>query len=325
MRILLQTFNSGVNSKSGTPLPPGQVRGTPDWREWETLLIDCLKELGHETSEYLEHPVADLSHLPGDVRMYVHQTKRDKPDGDFFYMQMHLRDLFTLDREGWGADHSQAESTDAWTLEDETEAERYCMTLAEEFHSTGLSKCDQPSQTPLTPARFILVPVQIPRDYTIHHHSPVTVKYFIDSIQAWAIETQNHVVFKMHPFNKGDADLHRSVDDACVSPYIHKAEGNIHELIRRSVGLFVINSGTGFEALIHGRPVATFGNCDYRRATFNADLRRLDEVRNFLYSYTDDQRRMGYKFAAWYCLKHGYRLGEEGTRGRLLAYLRENI
>ena len=175
--------------------------------------------------------------------------------------------------------------------------------------------------TPRAP--FILVPVQIPRDYTIKHHSPITVRYFIDSIQAWAIETQNHVCFKMHPFNKMDSDLQQAVDDAANnSHYVHKVEGNIHELIKRSKGVFVINSGTGFESLIHGKPVCTFGDCDYRSVTFNADIRRLDEARNFIYSYKEEFRDIAYKFVWWYFNCHAYDITKPGTRERLAEYLR---
>ena len=320
---MLRTFNPRINSKSGIALPPGQTRGTPEWREFEELLISCLSELGHEVVEQMENP-REPANLPADFTITVHKTSRDCPS-NLYYMQMHLRDLFTLDTAGWGADHSTAFSTDGFLFEDEFVARDFCVALSDFFHSTGQSKCDQPSQTDATPARFILVPIQIPRDYTILHHSPITVRYFIDSIQEWAGSTQNHVAFKMHPFNKGDRDLHEAVDSACLSPYVHKVEGNIHELIKRSSGLFVINSGTGFEGLVHGRPVATFGHCDYRRVTHNADLRRLDEARNFLFSYSEDQRRLAWQFVYWYIHRHAYRLKSEGVRDRLMGYLKEEL
>ena len=322
MRIFLRTFNDSINSKSGAPLPAGQKRGTPEWLIFQDILHDVLRELGHDLFFQPEHPlIPDFPTEGMDKRIYVHQTKREKPQGDLFWMQMHLKDMFTVDTNGWGADNSSNEFSPHFI--DQDTATRYCQELSDQLHASGESKCPQPQETGETPAKFILVPVQIPRDYTIIHHSPVTVKYFMESIQAWAVETQNHVVFKMHPHNTRDYDLHKVVDDASAnSHYVHKAEGNIHELIKRSAGLFVINSGTGYEALIHGRPVCTFGDCDYRVATFNADLRRLDEARNFLFSYKEEWRQLAYKFCYWYCTEKAYRLSDPSMKERLTNYLK---
>lgn len=322
MNIFLRTFNNKINSKTGTPLPEGQYRGTPEWLEFQNLLSQCLIELGHRQRAQDENPLTP--DMPGtfDYKIYVHQTKREKPEGDLFWMQMHARDLFTLDTNGWGFDHSGLKDCVS-NLEDAGDSIDFCEQLSDKLHGSGQSKIEQPQITDATPEKFILVPVQIPRDYTIKHHSPITVKYFIESICAWASENNYHVCFKMHPHNKNDIDLHSAIDYASSnSRYIHKVEGNIHELIKRSVGLFVINSGTGFESLIHGKPVCTFGNCDYNRVTFNADIRRLDEARNFLFGFRPEQRVVMYQFVYWYYHRHAYCLSLPNTKERLTSYLR---
>ena len=325
MNIFIRTFNPFINSKTGIPLKPGQVRGTPEWQQFENILFDCLNHLGHRILVQPESPLEGDSINPDFMpcqRIYVHKTKRDIPHGDLFYMQMHLRNLFTIDKSGWGVDHSdypECPGSQDEILDDSIEE---IQKLSDKLLASGESKCEQPKETDETPERFILVPIQIPRDYTIHHHSPITVKYFIDSIQAWAVETQNHICFKMHPFNKSDQDLIEAVDYGCQSRYVHKVEGNIHELIKRSAGLFVINSGTGFEAIIHGKPVLTFGACDYNRVSFNADIRRLDEARNFIYSYKQDYQYMGYKFIWWYLHSHGFLVDDPKTKERIETYLK---
>lgn len=332
MNVFLRTFNRDINSKTGAPLPQGAPRrGTPEWLEFQDLMLSCLRELGCETFQQLENPTIpdNLGFMDSPEcigrplrTIYVHQTKREKPDGDLFWMQMHERRLFTVDTNGWGADHSGLRECASY-LEDTTQAKAFCEDLSDTWHSSGQSKHDQPTITDHTPERFILVPVQIPRDYTIANHSPITVRYFIESIIAWAAEAGYHICFKMHPHNRSDNDLIQAVNYGIEgSRYIHKVEGNIHELIKRSMGLFVINSGTGFEALVHGKPVATFGNCDYNRVTFNADIRRLDEARNFIYGWKPEDRLIAWQFVYWYYHRHAYCLGLPGTRERLLAYLR---
>ena len=84
----------------------------------------------------------------------------------------------------------------------------------------------------------------------------------------------------------------------------------------------VINSGTGFEALLHGKPVCTFGNCDYNAVTFNADLIRLNEARHFLVNYKEEWRQLAYKFIWWYWHKHAYDVNDPTTPSRLTAYLK---
>ena len=326
MNIFLRTFNNKINSKTGAPLPEGQYRGTPEWLEFQRLLLNCLDEIGHNYFCDIEHPLIPESlGKTCERKIYVHQTKREKPDGDLFWMQMHMADLFTIDTNGWGYDHSGLKDCVSY-LEDKEDSRKFCEELSDKLHSSGTSKCPQPDLTDATPEKFILVPVQIPRDYTIKNHSPITVKYFIESIAAWAAENSYHVCFKMHPHNRGDLDLHQAVDYvANNSRYVRKVEGNIHELIKRSMGLFVINSGTGFEACIHGKPVCTFGNCDYNRVTFNADIRRLDEARNFLYGFKNQDKAIIYQFVYWYYYRHAYCLSLPNTKQRLMAYLKEKL
>jgi len=319
MKIFLRTFNNKINSKTGSPLPLGQYRGTPHWLQFQELLIECLNELGHEIKQQQEHPLihddTECGWIPHnfDKRIYVHQTKREKQEGSLFWMQMHIADLFTIDTNGWGYDHSGLKDCVSY-LEDKGDSIDFCEQLSDKLHASGTSKIDQPQITDATPEKFIFVPVQIPRDYTIKHHSPITVKYFIESIAAWAAENSYHVGFKMQPHSKGDKDLHEAVHYVVNnSRYVRKVEGNIHELIKRSVGLFVINSGTGFEALIHGKPVATFGNCDYNRVTFNADIRRLDEARNFLFGFKPEDKVVMYQFVYWYYHRHAYCLSLPNT------------
>lgn len=327
MNIFLRTFNNKINSKTGLILPDGQYRGTPEEMEFQQLLIDILHDdLKHNLTIQPENPlVLDYDSLSYDKRIYHHKCKRDEPSGDLFTMQMHMRYLFTLDSNGWGADHSSYPyGMSSFANELEEVSRDFCKDLSESLLNSGESKCPQVQVTDMTPDRFILVPVQIPRDYTIKYHSPITVKYFIESIQAWAVETENHVCFKMHPFNKMDLDLHQIIDQSAESSrYIHKVEGNIHELIKRASGLFVINSGTGFESLVHGKPVATFGTCDYNLVSHNADIRRLDEARNFIYSYKDEYKSLGYKFVYYYHKVHAYNVKEkENCKERLTAYLK---
>lgn len=334
MKIFLRTFSNRINSKSGTLLPEGQYRGTPEWMKFQEILINCLENLSHKTYCQPEninfddwrYDPRDLEGTPYfDKKIYVHQTKREKPEGNLFWMQMHFRELFTIDTNGWGADHSGNNLFNPNEISQE-EATNFCEEKSRNLLASGQSKCEQPERTSETPRGFILVPVQIPRDYTIKHHSPITVRYFIESVQSWAIETETQVCFKMHPFNKVDKDLEAIIDEAAASStFVTKVEGNINTLINRSSGVMVINSGTGFESLVHGKPVVTFGNCDYKPVTFNGDIIRINEARHFIINYKEEWKQLGYKFIYWYFKYHAYDVNDESTPNRLKEYLKCNL
>lgn len=322
IKVLIRIFNDSINSKSGAPLPENAPRrGTKDWRKFEELMIECLREIGHEVIEQVEHPSIPDSH-DADKKIRVHQTKNTMPSYDLYYMQMFAKDLFTLNNTGWGCEDSGMKECVSY-LEDKNDSTAFCQQLSDKLHASGESKCEQPEVTDPTPEKFIFVPIQTPRDYVIKNHSPITMKYFVESIANWAAENNYHTCFKLHPHNKNDLDLHQAVDYAATnSKYVHNINGNIHELIKRSVGVFTINSGVGFESILHGKPVATFGNCAYNRVTFNADIRRIDEARNFLWAWNNDQRVIAYQFAHWYYMRHAYCLNLPNTKERLIAYLK---
>jgi len=104
-KVLIRSLNPYINSKTGDLLPLGERRfGFEAWFKFENLLVDCLKEIGVESFLQLDHPLRDLvdDSLP---RIYCHKNRVDLQShqhGEFYYMQMHLRDLFTLDPQGWG-------------------------------------------------------------------------------------------------------------------------------------------------------------------------------------------------------------------------------
>ena len=321
MEILVRAFNDSINSKTGNPLPQqAPRRGTPHWKQFEDILFEELSKHSLLTIQPENPTVADLNQN-FERTVYVHKTKRDNPFGSLFYMQMHLSKLFTVDMNGWGVEHSRAIPEEFANLDED--AIHWVENLSDELWANNESKLKQPTITNCDiNVPFVLVPVQIPRDYTIQWHSPITVKYFIDSVQAWAHQSQTHIAFKLHPCNQYDYEIIEAIDEAVrYSRYCHKVDGNIHELIKRSAGLFVINSGTGFESLIHGKPVCTFGDADYQQVTFNADIRRIDEARNFIFDYSESMQRIARKFIYWYIHKHAFYLDDPAMKTNLEEFI----
>jgi capsular polysaccharide biosynthesis protein len=296
------------------------------WNRCEALIRDCLLELGHEVvrHEYCSAPGAEEDRP--SLRIYAHASRRERPDGDLFLKEMHLPGLFTLDPQGWGVEHSRMQRRPDFDTLDPGEAAARVAALRDAFLSSGESRLPQPeAAVPPEDPGFILVPLQRPHDYVIDAHSPLSVRDFIDTVAGWAARTGRTVALKLHPANDLDPEIVAAARGwTARSPHVRLVAGNIHRLLAAARGVFVINSGSGFEGLLHGRPVATFGDCDYRWVTFRATPSTLDEAAGYVDAYTEEQRLEAYRFVDFYCWRHAYGVQGEllaGSRARLLAFL----
>jgi hypothetical protein len=318
---------------TGAAIPPTGIRpilSSAHWSKFDNLLKTCLSELGHEVIEQQAAPSVADDFQDAKFRIYAHKTRRDVA-GDLFYKQTHLPELFTIDTLGWGADHSGMQSQPDWSSVEPSAAEAFCAALLDKFWATGGSKLPQPSRdvAPSLPDDYIFVPTQTPRDYVQLHHAPVSVLAFVHLIAAWANDARQNVVFKLHPGLYQTSECDREIIDAvnhyaATSDFVFRQDANIHDLIGGARGVFTINSGVGFESLIHGKPVVTFGNCDYKWVTFRAHQHNIDEAGAYVSGYTQAARREAYRFVYYYFFHHAFSIEEafiEESRRRLLAYL----
>jgi hypothetical protein len=321
----------------GDAIPPSGVclvASAEKWLNFEKLLKRCLTDLGHQFIGQMDHPAITDEAQDASIRIYAHKTRRDV-EGDLFYKQMHMPDLFTVDHLGWGADHSRMQAYPDLSDIDEERAQEFVGSLKNKLLETGCSKIAQPArgELRLLPDDYIFVPTQTPRDYVQVHHSPIPVLSFVHLIAQWAEKTAQNVVFKLHPGLYHNSEFDRQVIDAvqhhvATGSRVFCVHANVHDLISKALGVFTINSGVGFESLIHGKPVVTFGNCDYRWATFAADQESIDEGRAYVLEYSEEQRRRAERFIYHYFFRHAYSIdGEADTysRQRLTDYLASRL
>lgn len=135
-------------------------------------------------------------------------------------------------------------------------------TLRRTYVESGRSKYAQSAQLEALPSRYVFVPLQLRTD-------DVARLAYIDQLRMLdaAVErlegTGLEVVVKRHPYCKS-----ASVDAALAAcaEKVTIARGSVHALIASSEAVLTVNSGTGLEALLHGRPVIATGRSDYGRA-----------------------------------------------------------
>ncbi len=58
---------------------------------------------------------------------------------------------------------------------------------------------------------------------------------------------------------------------------------SIHDLLSKCFCVYTVNSGAGFEALLHKKPVVTFGQAEYDCVTIKGDINSLDTAWNNVY------------------------------------------
>ncbi len=306
------------------PCPPVER-----WRCFEALMKKCLGELGHEIIEMDVDPRLPPRPAEADFRIYAHKTRRDVPYGNLFYKEMYMRGLFTVDNQGWGADHSQWRTPPDLSSVSASDAEGFCRSMRADFLNTGRSKHDQPAVRIIPPdlKPYLFAPLQMPGDDVIRNHSPITVIEYISALSQWADLRRRNVVFKLHPGQPAEVEQEARKADA-ASPYVFLLNENVHSLISAAHAIIVINSGVGFESLIHGKPVITLGACDYQWMTFRAKVSDLDAAWDFASTFSVQQQLQGFRFIHYYYHKHAYLNSEEtriSVKLRLMEYLEKHV
>jgi hypothetical protein len=238
---------------------------------------------------------------------------------------MHLPGLFTIDVDGWGVEHSAIRRLFDFESVDADSAAPRMAALRQRIVSDNLSRVPQPPPGDVPAPGYILLPLQMPNDSVVTIHSPVSVAALLHALSDWAETRRQRLAVKIHPHSFDHPDLVDAVTQRTRgSRYVFEVRGNIHSLIAASRGVFVINSSTGFEALVHGKPVATFGDCDYRPVTFAATPSTIDDAAAWCDAYGPAHQARAAQFVDWYRSRHAYPTGDDdiaATRQRLRTYL----
>ena len=216
-------------------------------------------------------------------------------DNTKFYMQTVFPWLFTIDPQGWGGGASFVEKFDP---NDDRAPDAF--QNMQQWARSGESKFPQPRGTNFEANfEFIFVPLQLPHDETILYHSDVSCLEFVESLCKWchADSSRPVAVFKGHPVNLGAMTPLMKII-AQYNNVMYVTDHSINDLIPKASAVYVINSGVGQEAMLHDKPVVSFGRSEYQGAVINAKLDDLngawDSVLNI------DRKEMKRIYRNWY-------------------------
>jgi len=286
------------DSKNRPPLIPEDVLNLRlHWTEFAARLANALEREGIAV-DVIELPAAEIDRdrveASGSAHAFIpHRCRRDFADGRTpvtFYMQEFFRWVFIVDKAGWSAASSvyplmldNLPNSESDTL-DVYRHRLFSGELGSKFGQTSeksraqlISEGSIPTKrtrSGLREARpFIFFPLQIPHDQSIKYFSPLEEADLLNKLVAWADSHSVAMVMKPHPANrKAMEPFRRHVNNQ----NIFWSEANVHDLIANATGVFTINSGVGFEALLHTKPVVTFGHVEYDCVSFRASHDNLD-------------------------------------------------
>lgn len=308
-------------------VPSGGVRVY--WRKFAEMLQRACTECASSVElveleawlispEYVDSLNADLVFVPHRCNLDFQGCNTKV----FFYMQVICKWLFTVDRGGWSAS-SSVYPVDIKALPRATEGkfEEYRTRLL----SGNNSKFDQAEsrsrlslilRQDIPLSNYIFFPCQIPTDQSIRYFSSVDEVELVKELVEWANFNKKHVVFKEHPVNKKSM---LPLRELVTGPYVRWSDASIHDLIEYSRGVMTINSGVGFESLLHRKPVATFGRVEYDCVTHAADLADIDAVDKYFKRWDWQASKSDYySFMAWFVSTYAYDLEDGGSLNQRL-------
>ena len=199
-------------------------------------------------------------------------------------MGSHLHTKYVIyDKKGYSGGNSFAIDPSKWgdiTEVDSTKANDLHNRLYGEFVESNTSKYEQPSNRKFKSEPFVLLIGQVSSDSSTYFtnfkgalpdHNDAnyqrTMWIALNELNKWGVK----VLYKGHPKEHGHWSWSlREIIKTNIWKNCSIVDGvGIHELLDKCLGVVTINSGSGFEALLHLKPVITLGKVDYSIATKN--------------------------------------------------------
>jgi hypothetical protein len=288
--------NFGPIPTDRSPLSPIRLH----WANFLDRLEARLLLIGHEVN-VVEKPLWQftLEYVKTEAmlcdRIYIpHKQKSNFDVGSnaLYYHQTVFPEYFTIDQNGWGAGISWINDID---LESPlTTDEKIKVFSFESRVHQNLSKFNQPISIPQFPFKdYYLFVCQIPHDETFQY-SPVTAEEALETTLQYAARNNKKVLVKGHPVNPGSMESQRALATKYGATYVDYL--SIHDCIRHCEAVFLVNSGVGFEAILHGKEVFRFGDAEYRNVTCQVNGTIIDYMVPYVLSRRDEYYEKQKKF-----------------------------
>jgi hypothetical protein len=203
-----------------------------------------------------------------DIVYFPHRIYSQWPIGNnvLFYKSTALPEYITVDPGGWGASLSWHPILPQFS----EEACFFYNTLKNRI-KTNISAFEQPALgDSLGIDNYFLFVCQLPHDETIKFHSNVSVEKALMVVIDYAQQEKIPLVVKGHPANPKSMLPLKSLTEKSSNAY-WVDNVSIHTCLAGAQRVFMVNSGVGFEAMLHDKTIVHFGDAEYSNVTIKSD------------------------------------------------------
>jgi len=284
------------------------------WKEFTIRMANAIERVGIKV-DVVELPAWQITESQvkasgAQLALIPHRCKHDFNISEFpvlFYMQEYFRWVFVVDKEGWGAASSvypvplvdELPNTDNPGAFEVYRRRLRTGGIDSKFAQTArVSKQDLLDSGQIPDRPYIFFPLQIPHDQVIRYFSDLSEQDVLESLLLWSERRGVSVVLKPHPANPKSMEIFAAMSK---QSNVYWSNAHIYDLIEHATGVYTINSGVGFEALLQLKPVITFGRAEYDCVTFNASLDQLDEAWRYAVQASPKRLEASYcRFIDWF-------------------------
>lgn len=175
----------------------------------------------------------------------------------------YLPDYFYFDKHGYSGWSDLAKKYD-YDIDIESirdEMREFC----DNYIASNRSRAMQPETAYIPDEPYVLVLTQRSNDSVIKEFAYMDSQKLLDEVTELYKHTDYTVCVKTHPFS--DPERYAGDEYVKISPDVFHATGSMHKIIAGAAAIYTVNSGSGFEALMHGKRVFTSGKSDYHWVT----------------------------------------------------------
>lgn len=316
------------------------------WIRFATLLANACEAAGSHV-EILQVPAWEINRrfveaFGASVVLVPHRCSHDFESGAtpvLFYMQEYFRWMFVVDPQGWSAAASVYPLTsDLFAkvvvpgaydyyrnkLESGNLLSKFVQ-LNQSFKKSVVRDVRRPFWSRLLGSKErkversavpqIFFPLQIRHDQSIQYFSDYKFDDVLQAVLDWGEQRGVEIHLKAHPANP--KLMQEYLKRYPQTTWRKWRTENVHDLIEECDAVFLVNSGVGFEALLHSKPIVMFGRAEYDCVAIRAQPNNIDAAWDVCRLSKPDQLSKAYsQFFDWFTTEYAVDMSRDDVRDR---------
>lgn len=265
-------------------------------------LLEILEDSGEEFEAIHVKGVRGKKKLDNPNPGYTHITHHtnDVRDNVINVKLAYLPDYFYMDRYGYAGRSRMANDASLYA-----ESQQIDIDKAEEFYR-GLQRMyvngsrtkyfqrDKEFTPPEGYRSYTFFPTQVLSD-VVSRYARIDVQGVLEWLKGYR-GSDHFFIIKRHPYCRS-VSIRETLSEMGTYGNFAVVNRNIHSIISHVDRVLTVNSGVGFEALLHGVPVFTTGKSDYEWVTYNIDSREsLSDIFKSVTVNTGERMKFLYYF-----------------------------